>query len=159
MTTITAQPHPGRETRNPYERVLWTVAAVLLIGSAAATVTTHNIYMGNTAGWGPTMPTEIYIAQLLNAFAPGAFTGGLVMTGMAITTRVLKFDRRAEMMNMLALAKAAPGSMSHPDATNPPASGANPTAGTIPTSPVRPGSGPSSAPVDHSLYMRPQSTD
>ncbi len=81
------------------------------------------------------------------------------MTGMAITTRVLKFDRRAEMMNMLALAKAAPGSMSHPDATNPPASGANPTAGTIPTSPVRPGSGPSSAPVDHSLYMRPQSTD
>lgn len=143
MTTITTGPHLAREATNPFERVLWILAGVLLIGSVAAVVTAHNIFTSHSSGWSSPQPTDIYIAQLLSSFGPSGFTGGIFLAGLALTTRVLRFDRRAEAAHALAGTTAEPARESHPAALFP-------VAGDRRIAP---------APVDHSVYMRPRSTD
>ncbi len=96
MAAMTSPPGVSSETKNPYERTLWVVAGVLLFGSCIALVGSHTIHMSHLQGWTDKPPLDVQIAQLLSTFAPGAFNGGIVLGGMAVAIRALRFDRRLD---------------------------------------------------------------
>lgn len=131
---MTSPPGVNRGTKNPYERTLWIVAAVLLVGSCIAMVGAHNVLLSHFQGWTDEPPLDIQIAQFVSTFAPGAFIGGIVLAGMALAIGAMRFDRRLD----------TPQGVARPSvlvADGPASAGYAPIA---------------SQAVDHTPYMRPQ---
>lgn len=129
-------------TTNPYERALWAFASALLLGSIAATVWAQDVFLSHNSGWsGNAPPADFQMAQVLSSFAPSALTAGILLAGVALAIRAVMHDRRTVAVHPVAAPDPVPTHDS--DAA--------------PTYPVAfESKRDRSAPVDHSLYMRPQ---
>lgn len=143
MTDLTISVDPSRGAKNPYERALWVVSGALVIGAVAAILWAQDVFSRNTGGWSEQPPTEIQIAQMIHFIAPSAISGGTILGGMALTFRALTLNLRT------------------PDSHVVPSSGAAPLrdpqfAATVPAAPEK--DRIASIPVDHTPYMRPQSS-
>jgi hypothetical protein len=133
-----------RRDTNPYERALWVVAGVLVPGSVAALVWAHDLFASNHGGWTDQPPVEFQYAQMISSIAPSALSGGIILAGMALAIRALSFNRRTADTHLV----PAP----HPAAIHDNAS--------VAIAPVASGrTRATSVPVDHTPYMRPQSTE
>lgn len=143
MTAQLISADHGRDTGNPYERALWIVTGVLILGSVLAMAWAQETYSAHSGGWTEQPSADVRIAQVASFIAPSALTGGIVSACMALAIRAMTFSPPAT------------------DARVVSASGAEPVLERESAAPVPVGIEKnriaSAGPSDHTLYMRPES--
>lgn len=144
MTALTISADPSHRTKNPYERALWIVAGALILGSIPAMMWAQLVFSSSQNGWTGQPPLDIQIAQVVHFVASNALTGGIILAGMALAIRALMFNLRKADTYRVPTPQTAPHQDPNYAITDPVASDTRPKA---------------SVPVDHTPYMRPQSSE
>jgi hypothetical protein len=144
MTVLTISADQSHRTKNPYERALWVVAGVLILGSVPAMMSAQSVLSSPQNGWTDQLSVDIQIAQAVNFVAYSALSGGIILAGMALAIRALAFNLRTADTHRVSAPQTAPQQDPNPAITVPVASDTRRKA---------------SVPVDHTPYMRPHSTE
>jgi len=144
MTVLPTSAVPSHRTKNPYERALWVVAGALILGSVPAMMWAQSVFSSPQNGWTDQLSVDIQIAQALNFVASNALSGGIILAGMALVFRALMFNQRTAATYLVPAPHTAPRQNPDSAITDPVASDTRRK---------------ESVPVDHTPYMRPQSTE
>jgi hypothetical protein len=144
MTVLTISADPSHRTKNPYERALWIVAGALIVGSVPAMMWAQSVFSSLSGGWTGQPSVDIQIAQALQFVASNALSAGIILAGMALAIRALAFNLRTAATHLVPAPHTVP--QQDPD-----------SAITVPV--VSDTRRKASVPVDHTPYMRPQSTE